>query len=288
MYLVSLTAFPVFLHRILHNFLVFLSFKPCRRQAKQTLKPCTRQSSKTNVQEYTTAKLKTLATTVWKWCQFWKSSRSADRRCRRQDTTEASILPPQKTTLPFRNDANFGNHHALQTDAADGKIKPKPRYCLLKKQHFCNFSLVSLSVYPRSHRGAERIRQGEGRWSFPPKTALERSDLTEKFQFRESHTEAETKKNSWPNYCPLKRKQPFYIYVWLQVWQQRFDIITKCCSGSAFANVTIGRILESDFEFVKKVEKKHFRQLLTLKSIRTIGVPDVKWSTWISSPLHRT
>ena len=40
------------------------------------------------------------------------------------------------------------------------------------------FSLVSLSVYPRSRRGAERIRQGEGRWSRPPKTALERSYLT--------------------------------------------------------------------------------------------------------------
>ena len=30
--------------------------------------------------------------------------------------------------------------------------------------------------------------------SRPPKTALERRDLTEKFQFRESHAEAETKK----------------------------------------------------------------------------------------------
>ena len=45
-----------------------------------------------------------------------------------------------------------------------------------KKTHF---SLVSLSVYPRSRRGAERIRQGEGRRSRPPKTELERSYLTE-------------------------------------------------------------------------------------------------------------
>ena len=44
------------------------------------------------------------------------------------------------------------------------------------------FSLVSFFVYPRSRRGAERIRQGEGSWSLPPKTALERSHLTEKFQ----------------------------------------------------------------------------------------------------------
>ena len=40
-------------------------------------------------------------------------------------------------------------------------------------------SLVSLSVYPRSRRGAKRIRQGEGRLSCPPKTALERSYLTD-------------------------------------------------------------------------------------------------------------
>ena len=46
-----------------------------------------------------------------------------------------------------------------------------------KKAHF---SRVSLSVYPRSRRGAERMRQGEERWSRPPKTALERSYLTEK------------------------------------------------------------------------------------------------------------
>ena len=38
--------------------------------------------------------------------------------------------------------------------------------------------------------------QGKGRWSRPPKTALERSDFSEKFQFRESDTEAETKKNA--------------------------------------------------------------------------------------------
>ena len=42
-----------------------------------------------------------------------------------------------------------------------------------------HISLVSLSVYPRSCRGAERIRQGEGRLSRPPQTALERSYLTE-------------------------------------------------------------------------------------------------------------
>ena len=113
-------------------------------QAKQTLESLPPQNSKL------------LATAVWKFCQFWKSSRFAD--------------------------------------AADVKIQPKPRYYLLKVQHFCNLSLVSLTLYPRPLRGAERTRQGEGRWSLPPKTALERSDLTEKFQLRESHTEAKTNK----------------------------------------------------------------------------------------------
>ena len=52
-----------------------------------------------------------------------------------------------------------------------------------KIHFFARFSLVSHGIHPRSRRGAERIRQGEGRWSRPPKTALEQSDLTEKFQF---------------------------------------------------------------------------------------------------------
>ena len=60
----------------------------------------------------------------------------------------------------------------------------------IKIQNFARFSLVSISIHPRSRRGAERIRQGEGRRSRPSDTALERSDLSEKFQFRESHTEA--------------------------------------------------------------------------------------------------
>ena len=46
-------------------------------------------------------------------------------------------------------------------------------------RHFCNFSLVTLGIRPRSSRCAERTRQGERRWSRPPKTALERSYSTE-------------------------------------------------------------------------------------------------------------
>ena len=52
-----------------------------------------------------------------------------------------------------------------------------------KIQFFARFSLVSHSIHPRSRRGDEPIRQGEGRWNRPPKTALDRSYLTENFQF---------------------------------------------------------------------------------------------------------
>ena len=134
--------------------------------------PALQTSSKTNAREYTTAKLKTLATTVWKLYQLWKLLRYAV--------------------------------------VADVKIQPKARDYLLKIHHFCSFSLVSLSPNPRSRRGSERIRQDEGRWSRPPKTALERSDLTEKFQFRESHTEAETRKT--PNQIPVPSKKRIIIY----------------------------------------------------------------------------
>ena len=46
-------------------------------------------------------------------------------------------------------------------------------------RYFCDFSLVSLGIRPRSRRCAERTQQGEGRWSRPLKPALERSYLTE-------------------------------------------------------------------------------------------------------------
>ena len=77
----------------------------------------------------------------------------------------------------------------------DVKTQLKAREYLFKIQHFSNFMLVSLSRHPRSCRSGEPIRQGGGHWSRPPKPALERSDLTEKFQFWESHTEAEAKKS---------------------------------------------------------------------------------------------
>ena len=67
---------------------------------------------------------------------------------------------------PFGNDANFDNY----PDAEDVKVQPKSQDYLLQIQYFCNFSLVLLSIHPRSRRGAQRIRKGEGRLSRPPKT----------------------------------------------------------------------------------------------------------------------
>ena len=75
-------------------------------------------------------------------------------------------MPPQNSKHqqePFRNDANFVNHPG----AADIKIQQKSPEFLLDMRYFCNFSLVSLGIRPRSRRCAERTRQGEGRWSRP-------------------------------------------------------------------------------------------------------------------------
>ena len=83
-------------------------------------------------------------------------------------------MPPQNSKhyqVPFGNDANFANHPGV----AVIKIQPKSPKFLLDMRYFCNFSLVSLGIRPRSRRCAERTRQGEGRWSRPPKAALERS-----------------------------------------------------------------------------------------------------------------
>ena len=81
----------------------------------------------------------------------------------------------QTLSSTFGNDANFVN----RPGAADIKIQSKSPKFLLDMRHFCNFSLVSIGIRPRSRRYAERTRQGEGRWSRPPKAALERSYSTE-------------------------------------------------------------------------------------------------------------
>ena len=77
--------------------------------------------------------------------------------------------------LPFGNYSNFVNHPG----AADIEIHPKSPEFHLDMRYFCNLSLVSLGIRPRSRRCAERTRQGEGRSSRPPQAALERSYLTE-------------------------------------------------------------------------------------------------------------
>ena len=102
-------------------------------------------------------------------------------------------MPPQNSKplqLPFGNDANFVNHPG----AADAKIQRKYQESLLDMQYFCNFSLVSLDIRLRSRRGAERVRQGEGRFEPPPEYDARTKLFDREFQFRESHTEAETKK----------------------------------------------------------------------------------------------
>ena len=91
--------------------------------------------------------------------------------CRRQAKQTLESMPPQNSKhyqLLFGNDANFVNHPG----AADVKIQTKSPEFLLDMRYICNFSLVSLGIRLRSRRGAERIRQGEGRWSRPPKPAL--------------------------------------------------------------------------------------------------------------------
>ena len=88
-------------------------------------------------------------------------------------------MPPQnfkRYQVPFGNDATFVNHPG----AADIKILTKSsKFLTFRHAVFCKFSLVSLGIRPRSRRYAERTQQGEGRWSRPPKAALERSYSTE-------------------------------------------------------------------------------------------------------------
>ena len=125
--------------------------------------------------------------------QIWpRNSKFSFKPCRRQAKQTLKSIPPQNSKLwqpPCGNYDNFGNH----PDAADVKIQLKSQDYLIQIQYFCNFSFVSLSIHPPSRQGAERITQGQGRWSRPLKTALERRDWTEKFQFRASRTEAGTK-----------------------------------------------------------------------------------------------
>ena len=118
-----------------------------------------------------------------------------------------------------------------------------PRAYTVQKPNVASFSLVSLSPHTRSRPGAERIRQGEGRLSRPPKPAVHQSDLTEKFQFRESHTEAETIKLLTKSLSPQKKN--IHIYVCLaacehraRFLQRRVGTDTGCAGRGGWANVT--------------------------------------------------
>ena len=92
-----------------------------------------------------------------------------------------------------------------------GRIPPK----IQEKPHF---SLVSLSVYPRLRRGAERIRQGEGPWSRPPKTAFERIYLTENSSSENRILRRRRKKTL--DLISEKKNDHIYIYFCLPCRQQ--------------------------------------------------------------------
>ena len=78
-------------------------------------------------------------------------------------------------------------------------------------QKLAHFSLVSLSPRTRSRPGAERIRQGEGRLSRPPRTALERSYLTENSS---SENRILKPRRKAPERIPPKKDDHIYIFSW--------------------------------------------------------------------------
>ena len=108
----------------------------------------------------------------------------------------------------------------------------------IKIPNFARFSVVSLSIHPRSRRGAERIRQGEGRWSRPTKMVLERSDLAELFQFREPDTEADTKTPT-KSLSPKKKESSYIQGLRMGRAGQLFDLF------------------DSIFDRVKSVTRQH-------------------------------
>ena len=86
-------------------------------------------------------------------------------------------------------------------------------------QETAHFSLVSLSIYPRSRRRAERIRQGEGRWSRPPKTALEPSYLTENSS--SENRILRPRRKITPDRIPPKKNGHIYTYIYLGRFHER-------------------------------------------------------------------
>ena len=118
-----------------------------------------------------------------------------------------------KLYFQFGNYANYGNVFTCficSISPHDVKIPKKSRAYRPKMQFFGTLSLISRSPHRRSRPYMERIRQGEGGWSRPSKTALEQSHLTEKFEVRESHTETETKKNPGQS-LSSQEHESFYV-----------------------------------------------------------------------------
>ena len=122
-------------------------------------------------------------------------------------------MPPQNSKhyqVPFENDANFVNHPG----AADINVHPKSPKYLLDMRYLCNFSFVSLGIRLRSRRCAERIRQGEGHWSRPPKAALERSYIRPRISVPRIAYNGRDK-----NKLPTKSLTPKndFIYIYIEV-----------------------------------------------------------------------
>ena len=119
-------------------------------------------------------------------------------------------MPPQNSKhyhVPFGNDADFVNHVGV----ADIKMQPKFPKFLLDMRYFCNFSLVSLGIRPRSRRRAERTRKGEGRWSRRPKVALERSYIRPRIPVPRIAYFGRDKKLLTKYLTP---KKGFYLYIY--------------------------------------------------------------------------
>ena len=97
--------------------------------------------------------------------------------------------------------------------------------------YFCNFSLVSLGIRPCSRRCAERARQGEGRWSRPPKPALERSYLTENFS--SANRILRPRREKTPARVP-EIKEWFYMNVY---WNTAICSYRVICPWSSYISV---------------------------------------------------
>ena len=107
-----------------------------------------------------------------------------------------------------------------RSNSSSGVYRPK-----YQKKRTSRF--LAQRVYPRSRRGAERIQQGEGRWSRPPKTALERSYLTDNSS-SENRILRPRRRNT-PDRIPPKKDDHIYIYMGAAVVS---ELLTQGCQCS--------------------------------------------------------